>query len=221
MLEALKKANPDLKLFSVLDPAFGPYGRILSGDTDALFAAIQNTGIPEEGNRYVASDPGLEQVNVIRVWQRTVYGEMPVQAGFCNGNGDRLNAMEYHKSSEVNFSDTGLVLLLALPGDLREGKLRSEDVVGFYLPPRVAVEIRPEVLHFAPCRISKAGFRCLVVLPKGTNAPLEHTDPTLPGEEALLWMRNKWMTCHPDSPQAEKGAFIGIEGENIRLQLPN
>ena len=39
------------------------------------------------------------------------------------------------------------------------------------------------------------------------------------GEEALLWMTNKWMVCHPDSPQAAKGAHVGIRGENLQLRL--
>ena len=220
MLDALKKANPHIPLYAVTDAAFAPYGRVLAGETDALCDALRETAIPAEGNCYVASDPALERVDVIRAWQHSVYGDMAVQAGCCNGNGDTLNAMEYHKGSEVNFSDTGLVLLLALPEDLKDGRLRSADVKGFYLPPRVAVDIHPRVLHFAPCRVSKDGFRCLVVLPKGTNAPLEHIDTSAPGEEALLWMTNKWMTCHPDSPQARKGAFVGIEGENLKVHLP-
>ena len=127
--------------------------------------------------------------------------------------------MEYHKCSELNFSTTGLVLLLALPGALDDGRLLSRDVVGFYLPAGVLVEIHPLVMHFAPCRISENGFNCLVVLEKGTNAPLERVDTKAPGEEKLLWMRNKWMTCHPDSPQKEKGAFVGISGENIALAI--
>lgn len=220
MLEALKTANPHIPLHAVTDAAFAPYGRVLTGETDALFAALRETEIPAEGNCYVASDPALERVDVIHAWQHTVYGDMAVQAGYCNGNGDTLNAMEYHKGSEVNFSDTGLVLLLALPEDLKDGKLQSADVKGFYLPPRVAAEIHPRVLHFAPCRVSKDGFRCLVVLPAGTNAPLQSVDTSAPGEEALLWMTNKWMTCHPESPQARKGAFIGIEGENLQVKLP-
>ena len=220
MLEALKKANPNLPLYAVTDAAFAPYGRVLAGETAALLDALRKTEIPAEGNCYVASDGALEAVDAIHAWRHAVYGDMPVQAGFCNGSGDRLNAMEYHKSSEVNFSDTGLVLLLALPEDLKNGRLNSADVKGFYLPPRVAVEIHPRVLHFAPCRVSKDGFRCLVVLPAGTNAPLERVDTAAPGEEALLWMTNKWMTCHPDSPQARKGAFIGIEGENLQVHLP-
>ena len=117
----------------------------------------------------------------------------------------------------MNFTTTGLVLLLALPGQLRDGKLDSADVVGFYLPAGVLVEIFPLVLHFAPCRVSDEGFRCLVVLENGTNEALESVDVTAPGERKLLWMRNKWLTCHPDSPQAKKGAYPGISGENIQL----
>lgn len=220
MLEALKKANPHLKLYSVLDEAFAPYGRVLPGDPDGLFDVLSETPIPAEGNCYEASVPALEAVPVMAAWQRAVFGAVPIQAGYCNGNGSRLNALEYHKSSEVNYSASGLVLLLALPEQIRDGVLSSDDVAAFYLPPRIAVEIHPRVLHFAPCRVHPEGFRCLVVLPQGTNSPLDHTDPNAPGEEALLWMRNKWMICHPDSPQAVKGAFIGIQGENLEVCLP-
>ena len=130
-----------------------------------------------------------------------------------------MNAMEYHKCSEVNFSTTGLVLLLALPEQLHDGKLDSADVVGFYLPAGVLVEIFPLVLHFAPCRIAEEGFRCLVILEKGTNEALNFVDTSASGEEKLLWMRNKWMTCHPDSPQREKEAYVGICGENLKLHI--
>ena len=108
---------------------------------------------------------------------------MEIQAGTCNGHGHKLNALEYHKCSEVNLSSRGLVLLLALPSQLHDGHMDSRDVVGFYLPPAVAVEICPLVLHFAPCRVTEDGFDCLVVLQKGTNAPLERAEPSASGEE--------------------------------------
>ncbi len=219
MLNMLREKNPGLPLFSVLDPEFRRYGRVLSADTRELAAALAATPIPETGNRYVASLPELEAVDLMPALQRVAFGEMPIQAGCCNGNGYKLNAMEYHKCSELNFTTTGLVLLLALPEQLDDGKLRSADVVGFYLPEDVLVEIYPMVLHFAPCRIKETGFRCLVVLEQGTNAALPSVDTTAPGEEKLLWMRNKWMTCHPDSPQKEKGAFVGIRGENLALKI--
>lgn len=220
MLEKLRKKNPHLPLFSVLDPAFAPYGRVLPVlDPASLKGAMERTVIPETGNRYVASDPALEGTPDVQNLARTVYGGMAVQAGCCNGHGFTLNAEEYHKCSEVNYTTTGLVLLLALPSDLRDRKLDSSAVVGFYLPPEVMVEIHPRVLHFAPCRISPEGFNCLVVLTRGTNGPLEHIDTAAPGETGLLWMKNKWLLCHPDSPQAQKGAFVGITGENIRLSV--
>ena len=52
-----------------------------------------------------------------------------------------------------------------------------------------------------------------------TNTPLKQVDTAAPGERKLLWMRNKWLTCHPDSPQAEKGAFVGISGDNLDLRI--
>ena len=219
MLTMLREKNPELPLFSVLDPEFRRYGRVLSADTKALADALAAAPIPEAGNQYVASLPELEAVDLMPGLQRVVFGEMPIQAGYCNGNGFKLNALEYHKCSEINFTTTGLVLLLALPEQLDDGKLDSADVVGFYLPENVLVEIFPMVLHFAPCRVRETGFRCLVVLEQGTNAALPSVDTTAPGEEKLLWMRNKWMTCHPDSPQKEKGAFVGISGENLSLKI--
>ena len=217
-LETLRKKNPHLHLYSVTDPDFLPYGRVLSlRDTAALSEALRATAIPLSGNRYVASDPALEATAAVKEIETTVFGGMPIQAGFCNGRGYTLNAEEYHKCSEVNFSTTGLVLLLALPSDIRGGVLRSEDVKGFCLPPETAVEIRPTVLHFAPCRISEAGFNCLVVLTRGTNEPLAQIDPSASGEYGLLWMKNKWLLCHPDSPQAAQGAHVGIVGDNLQL----
>lgn len=220
LLEQLRAANPGLPLYSVLDPEFAPYGRILPFDAAELTAALARTPIPARGNAYVASLPELEARPEMALLGRLVYGEAPLQAGYCNGTGFTLNAEEYHKCSEVNLTDTGLVLLLALPGDLENGRLDSSRVRGFLLPAGVPVELHPLVLHFAPCRIRAEGFRCLVLLERGTNAPLEGgVRPDAAGEEALLWMRNKWMLCHPDSPQAAKGAYVGITGENLRLQI--
>ena len=219
MLEMLRKKNPDLPLYSVTDPEFKRYGRVLAGETAELAKALDTCAIPAEGNCYQASAPVLEAVALMQDMKRVVFGDMPIEAGFCNGRGYQLNAMEYHKCSEVNFTTTGLVLLLALPEQLDDGKLDSADVVGFYLPAGVLVEIFPLVLHFAPCRISEDGFRCLVILEKGTNEALPSVNTAAEGEEKMLWMRNKWLTCHPDSPQQKNGAYVGISGENLALQI--
>ena len=219
ILEKLREKNPGLPLFSVEDESFAPYGRILGGADAALSAALDGTELPAEGNLYHASEASLEALPLMARLRRLAFGEMEIQAGFCNGRGFTLNALEYHKCSEVNYSTTGLVLLLALPGDLEGDSLDAGRIRGFYLPPETLVEIYPRTLHFAPCRVRETGFNCLVVLEKGVNAPLERVDPAAAGEEKLLWMRGKWLLCHPDSPQAQKGAFVGIRGENLRLEI--
>ena len=215
----LKESNPGLPLFSVLDARFAPYGRVLDlGDTAQLRSALLSMPIPESGNSYTASSPVLESVDVMDKI-RNVFGGMYIQAGCCNGHGFTLNALEYHKCSEVNFTTTGLVLLLALPSDMNDGCLDSKSVIGFYLPPDTAIEVYPRVLHFAPCRISHEGFNCLVVLERGVNSPIDLSGIEPTDEDRLLWMRGKWMLCHPDSPQAEKGAYRGISGENIKVRI--
>ena len=219
ILDQLREKNPGIPLFSVEDEAFAPYGQILGGGDAALSAAMAATEIPAEGNTYRASVPALEAVPLTAEIRRAAFGEMEVQAGYCNGRGFTLNAMEYHKCSEVNYSTTGLVLLLALPSDVKADCLDASDVKGFYLPAETLVEIYPRVLHFAPCRVVGDGFNCLVVLEKGVNAPLDRVDTAAPGEEKLLWMQGKWLLCHPDSPQARNGAFVGIRGENLQVKI--
>lgn len=215
MIEMLKDKNPGLKIYSVEDPEFSEYGRILDfGCPDSLSKALAAQPIPENGNHYEASIDELESVECMNYFQETVFGRMPIQAGYCNGHGYTLNAFEYHKCSEVNFSTTGLVLLLALPRYLKNGRIDSSNTVAFYLPAGIAVEIYPLVMHFAPCRVKESGFNCLVVLEKETNSRIE-----LSGKDPLLWMKNKWLTCHKDSPQAGLGAFQGISGENITLKI--
>lgn len=217
---SLRRKNPGLPLYSVHDREFRRYGTVFSFEgQERLAEALAQTPIPESGNAYVASEPALEAVGVNAVLSEACFGGKAVQAGFCNGRGYTMNAMEYHRCSEINLTTTGLVLLLAAPEALHDGVLDACDVVGFYLPPDTAVEIYPMVMHFAPCRTVETGFNSLVVLEKGTNMPLDKVDTTLPGEDKLLWMTNKWLTCHPDSPQAQKGAYCGIRGENLTLKI--
>ena len=218
-MNELRRMNPNLPLFPVTDDRFKPYGRVLGGKDEALSKTMAETELPVEGNMYRASVEALEAVPAMADIRRVAFGEMDVQAGFCNGHGFTLNALEYHKCSEINYTTTGLVLLLALQSNIVDGRLDSGSVVGFYLPPETLVEIFPGTLHFAPCRVKEEGFNCLVVLEKGVNSPLSHVDTTAPGEEKMLWMRGKWMLCHHDSPQKQKGAYVGITGENLTLAI--
>ena len=81
--EQLKTCNPHLDLYTVLDSAFQPYGRVLSvPGLLSLSDVLKETEIPETGNRYVASVPALEATEAVRTIGSTVFGGMPIQAGF-------------------------------------------------------------------------------------------------------------------------------------------
>ena len=43
MLKTLREKNPGLKLYSVLDPEFCRYGRVLNAETEELAAALAAT----------------------------------------------------------------------------------------------------------------------------------------------------------------------------------
>jgi len=220
MLKILQEKNPHIRLCAVTDPLFMEYGRVIEGaDTAQLYAAMEKTPIPETGNMYVASEPALEQTDMTAWIGEAVFGAMPVQMGFCNGRGFTMNALEYHKGPEVNYSTTGCILLLARQKDLKNGRLHSNDIVGFYLPAGVLIEVHAGVFHFAPCRVGENGFNCLVVLEKGVNAEFSEPVTVKTGEAAMLWRVGKWMICHADSPQAGFGAYVGIDGENLKVNL--
>ena len=90
MLNELRMKNPGLRLYSVLDPEFRRYGRVLDMDTGELAAALEETAIPESGNAYEASVEILEKVGLMPKLKRRCFGEMEIEAGFCNGKGFQL-----------------------------------------------------------------------------------------------------------------------------------
>ena len=109
MLEHLNAVN-DVKILSVTDEAFASYGRVVTGvDFAEMIAYMEaNTSIPENGNIYLASDPQLEALPAAQTVQQVLYGDMPIQVGYCNGRNTTYNGFEYHKGSEINVAVTDL-----------------------------------------------------------------------------------------------------------------
>ena len=109
ILERLNQVN-DIPVLSVTDPEFASYGRVVTGyDFSGLISYMEEkTQIPENGNIYYASVPEMEADPVIRSIQNGFYGEMEIQAGYCNGRNNTYNGFEYHKGSEINIAVTDL-----------------------------------------------------------------------------------------------------------------
>ena len=206
-----------MKIHSVTDPAFKPYGKVLVGyDTAELVAAMNAIPLPESGTAYSPGIGSLEICGCFGAFRDRAYGGMPIQLGMCWGHNTKLNCLEYHRDSEVNIGWKDFILLLAKQDEICDGVLDTAAVKAFRVPAGVPVEVYATTLHYAPCQVSDEGFRVAVVLPKGTNTDKPAFEP---GCEEDRWMtaRNKWLLAHPESRPAQNGAHIGLRGRNIDI----
>lgn len=206
-----------MKIYSVSDHAFKPYGKVLTGfDTAALVAAMKTIPMPESGTAYEPGIEVLEACGIFNEMRDRAYGGMPIQIGMCWGYNTKLNCLEYHRDSEVNVGETDFVLLLAKEDEIEDGMLDTAKVKAFRVPAGTAVEVYGTTLHYAPCQTTEAGFRVAVVLPKGTNTE-KPVFEAKSKEDTWLTARNKWLLAHPDSSEAKTGAHIGLTGKNIDI----
>ncbi len=222
-LASVRAAN-SFPVYELSDSRFARYGRILHGyDTAALTAlADRTTVIDSEKNAYVASVPEFEIDPVVQDLSDTVFGGMPVQAGYCNGPNSKMNAVEYHKSPEIFIAVTDSVQILGLLSDVHG--FRSYDTAKaevFFFPAGSVVECYPGTLHFSPCKSEAGGFKSIIILPLTTNTPAtEHIVRAEDPETRLLFMKNKWLIAHSErTPLVEKGAWPGLAGTNIEIYI--
>ena len=206
-----------MKIKNVNDPDFRCYGRVVTGyDMTGLLEEMLHTPVPEDVT-YVASVPELEALPEAAMLADGLYGQMPIQIGYCNGHNRKLNALEYHRDSEVNLAVTDLVLLIGRQQDITGDFTYDTSLVeAFFVPAGTLIEVYATTLHYAPCHTEDGGFRCVIVLPKGTNEDLERPVKVVSGEEKLLFARNKWLVGHAEGGLPET-AWIGLKGENISL----
>ena len=206
-----------MEIQKVTDAAFRAYGKILEGyDFSELLEVMKDTPLPEDEVVYVPGVKAMEEATVSERLKKSAYGGLPIQVGYCNGHNLKLNALEYHRSSEVDIAASDLILLLGRQQDIQEDyTYDTAKVEGFFVPAKTAVELYATTLHYAPCQASEAGFRCVIVLPEGTNHELDFSVAS-EGEEKLMTAKNKWLIAHEDAKIG--GAFCGLKGENISLE---
>lgn len=203
---------------SVNDAEFKQYGRVLDVDTADFVQTMLAKDTIKEGVVYEPSDEALEKLPLFKQMKDEVFGGMDVEFGFCSGRNEKLNAVEYHRSSEIDIAATDLVLMLGRQQDIdySSNTYETKNIELFFVPKGTAVELYATTLHYAPCRENNEEFRCGVVLPKGTNLPLQ-VKLESKGENQLLFAVNKWLIGHSESGVDKDGGFIGLVGENITL----
>lgn len=205
-----------MEIQKVTDASFGVYGKVLAGyDCTELLEVMKQKPCPADDVVYVPSVADLEALPVAEDLKNRAYGGLPIQIGYCNGNNRKLNAVEYHRSTEVDIAESDLILLLGRQQDIEaDHTYDTAKIEAFYVPAGTAVELYATTLHYAPCSAGEDGFRCVIVLPKDTNLELDF-EPGKKGEDKLVTAKNKWLIAHEDAKIA--GAFCGLKGENISL----
>ena len=208
-----------MKIYSVFDPEFKPYGQIVDGMADTVQEILDVLKDAPQGPAvdYVPEYEPLQELPAMVEISEHCYGGMPVQLGWCNGHNTKLNCLEYHRDSEFNLGTEDFILLLAKQEEIVDGVLDTAKVKAFRAPAGVLVEVYATTLHYAPCHCDpEKGFRVLVALPQFTNTD-KPVISSRTSEDNLLWARNKWLLAHPDSSEAKQGAHVGLSGENIDI----
>ena len=202
----------------VTDKEFAVYGRVLDVDVNEFVGVMKDVPVVSEGTMYEPSVGAFEALPLAKTLEQESFGFLPIEFGHCSGYNNKLNALEYHRSSEIDIAATDLILLVGRQQDIDVSSYTYDTarVEAFFVPAGTAVELYATTLHFAPCSVDGKEFRCGVVLPKGTNEPLPEKGGGH-GENALLFAINKWLIAHEESGLQKDKAWIGLVGENIQI----
>lgn len=213
--ERLVELNPHLKIYKTSDKEFIPFGKVITDiDANAFIEAAKSVELPESGSVYVPELAEFAALKESKDVEIKYYGELPIQAGYCYGHSNQLNAVEWHKSSEVNVAITPLVLILGSVQDIVENKIDSSKLKAFYVEKGEVLEVYATTLHFCPCEVLKSGFGAVVILPVGTNVPLEGEY-----EDKIMFRKNKWILSHVDNQALiDRGVVAGVTGENYIIK---
>ena len=119
-----------MKIYSVFDPEFKPFGQVVTGmdDTAAEILSVLKDAPQGSGVDYVPEYEPLQELPAMVEISEHCYGGMPVQLGWCNGFNTKLNCLEYHRDSEFNLGTEDFILLLAHQDDytIHKETLHSE-----------------------------------------------------------------------------------------------
>ncbi len=216
MYRDVVKNNPHLKIYRTTDKEFAQFGYVINDiDSKPFIEAAKKADEVKEGSRYVPEADYFKDLAVSKLIEEKYFGELPIQVGYCYGYSNKLNAVEWHKSSEVNVAVTDMLLFLGSVQDIVDRNIDSSKIKAFYVEKGEVIEVYATTLHYCPCQVSSEGFGAVVVLPKGTNTPLDKES-----DDKLMFRKNKWILCHVDNEDLIAGGVIpGVTGENFEVKF--
>lgn len=205
-----------MEILKLSRETFLPYGRILTEDWNVkeMISTMGKFSV-KEGVTYFPSILELEETKEGKENSEKFGGGLPIEIGYCIGFNNKLDAFEYHRSSEVNIAATDMIVILGLQKDIDEKyHYDTSKAVAFMIPQGSVVEFYATTLHYAPCSVNGNEFKAIVMLPKGTNEPVEIKQEKI-GELKLITAKNKWLIAHAEAKIP--GAFVGLDGRNLSV----
>ena len=178
----------DRKVYMILNSS--NMVRVLDVDTAEFVATMKAKEAIKEGVVYEPSDADLEALPLFKQMQDEVYGGLEVEFGFCSGYNNKLNAVEYHRSSEIDIAATDLILMLGRQQDIdyTNNTYETKNIECFFCTSRYSSRTlcdNSSLMHHVK-KIMKNSV-VVVVLPKGTNLPLQAKPVENKGENQLLF----------------------------------
>lgn len=218
ILQALRQANPDRNIQTLVSPEFARYGVVYTGYNLTEINAYMDgvITIPTEKNIYNTTNEELEVLPEIQKIGADIYAGMPIQAGECAGQSTSLTAVEYHQGSEVNIFQTDVVMVLGKRSDFVAGEFAADKKAKLFFVPRGSVvEFFSDTLHYSPCKVHPAGFKFIVMVLKGTNEALSSN---FKSKNPMIVKQNKFQVVHAvRQDKIEQGAKIGVTGELVTV----
>jgi len=205
----------NLEILSINSEEFKNYGRVYNYDCSEIVEMCEKIALPESGVKYVPSEASLEKAEINKTIKREVFGNMPIQTGFCWGTNVNMDALEWHKNSEINICGTDCVLFLAKYEEMDDNfEIHTDKVKAFVAKKGDCFEMFATTLHYCPCNADNDHFRSIVILPLGTN-----TDLTEKCDDKLVTANNKWLICHDECTELlNKGVVGGVHGTNFKVE---
>lgn len=218
MLESLREKNPALEILPLESSEFRVYGMVHPEVTVPEMKEFVKAHKPECEELYIPCEKSLMEMEESRVFKENLFGQMDCQIGYYYGRGTKLNAVEYHKCSEVLVLFEPAVLVLGSVWDIEDGRLDSSRMKLFYVPADTCVELYATTLHFSPLMATQGGVSQIVVQASGTNTPLLVDRKDRITTDKYLLERNKWVLAHAEYMcELSENAYEGIIGDNITL----
>ena len=135
-----------MQIQKVTDASFRAYGKVLEGyDFSRLLKEMEHTPLPSDDVIYVPSVEELEALPVAEELKNRAFGGLPIEIGYCNGNNKKLNALEYHRSSEINVAVSDAILLIGKQQDVEPDYTYDTSKVEAFLVPagKMCIRDRP------------------------------------------------------------------------------